>query len=96
VGAQSAGNFSKKKLSLTIIIMKIVFLIFAVLLLKMFSVNAQKFSDHTIGLRFNQVNRLGTDFSYQRKTTPNNRLKVNVGLRDKFSRFKGTGMYQWV
>ena len=76
--------------------MKKVSLIFWVLFLTMFSVNAQEISENAIGLRFNKGDGLGADISYQKKMTGNNRLEVNVGLRDEFSSFKGTGFYQWV
>ncbi len=76
--------------------MKKVSLIFWVLFLTMFSVNAQEISENAIGLRFNKGDGLGADISYQKKMTGNNRLEVNVGLRDEFSSFKGTGLYQWV
>ena len=76
--------------------MKKVSLIFGVLFLTMFSVNAQEISENAIGLRFNKGDGLGADISYQKKMTGNNRLEVNVGLRDEFSSFKGTGLYQWV
>jgi hypothetical protein len=47
-------------------------------------------------LRFNQGDGLGADISYQQKIKDSNRLEVNLGLRDAFSSFKGTGLYQWV
>ena len=69
---------------------------FGILLLKTFWVHALEFSGHSIGLRFNQGDRLGADVSYQKIMTDNNRLEVNLGLRDKFTSFKGTGLYQRV
>jgi hypothetical protein len=76
--------------------MKKIFLVLGILFLTMFSVNAQEVSDNAIGLRFNQGDGLGADISYQKKMNDRNRLEVNLGLRDEFSSFKGTGLYQWV
>jgi hypothetical protein len=76
--------------------MKKVFLVFGVLFLTMFSANAQEITDNAIGLRFNQGDGLGADISFQKKMPGNNRLEINLGLRDEFSSFKGTGLYQWV
>lgn len=77
-------------------IMTKVFLVFGVLFLTMCSANAQEVSENAIGLRFNQGNGLGAAISYQKKITDSNRLEVNLGLRDAFNSFKGTGLYQWV
>jgi opacity protein-like surface antigen len=76
--------------------MKKILLVLGLLLLTIFSVNAQEVSNNAIGLRFNQGNGLGADISYQKKMSDKNRLEVNLGLRDEFSSFKGTGLYQWV
>ena len=75
---------------------KKILLVLGVLLLTIFSINAQEVSTNAIGLRFNQGNGLGADISYQKKMSDKNRLEVNLGLRDEFSSFKGTGLYQWV
>ncbi|MFT5146828.1 MAG: hypothetical protein ACI9H1_001554 [Polaribacter sp.] len=76
--------------------MKKILLVLGVFFLTTFSINAQEFSDNAIGLRFNKSDGLGADISYQKKINAKNRLEVNVGLRDEFSSFKGTGLYQWV
>jgi hypothetical protein len=76
--------------------MKKILLILGVLLFTIFSVNAQEVSDNAIGLRFSQGDGLGADISYQKKMSDKNRLEINLGLRDEFSSFKGTGLYQWV
>lgn len=76
--------------------MKKVFLAFSLLLITSFSINAQEISDNAIGLRLNGGNGLGAGISYQKKMTENNRLEINLGLRDEFSSFKGIGLYEWV
>lgn len=60
--------------------------------------NAQQIADNTIGLRFGANDGFGTEFSYQRKLTSNNRLEVDLGIRgnDGYNAFKVTGLYQWV
>ncbi|KGL59617.1 hypothetical protein [Polaribacter sp. Hel1_33_49] len=76
--------------------MKKILLGFGFILATTFSSNAQEISDNAIGLRFSGGNGLGADISYQKKLDNSNRLEVNLGLRDEFSSFKGTGLYQWV
>ena len=62
----------------------------------LFTVNAQDISDNAIGLRLGSNDGFGSEISYQRKLKENNRLEVNLGLRDGFSDLKLTGLYQWV
>lgn len=61
-----------------------------------FSVNAQKISDNAIGLRFGGGDGAGGEISYQKALGDNNRLEINLGLANKFSNFKATGLYEWV
>jgi hypothetical protein len=68
----------------------------ALFMTTIFAINAQDISDNSIGLRFNQGKGLGADISYQKKMSDKNRLEINLGLRDAFQSFKGTGLYQWV
>ena len=76
--------------------MKKVLLAFCFILAATFSSNAQEISENAIGLRFSGGKGLGASISYQNKISDSNRLEVNLGLRDEFSSFKGTGLYQWV
>lgn len=76
--------------------MKKVLLTFALLLTTILTINAQEISDNAIGLRLNGGDGLGAGISYQKKMTENNRLEINLGLRDEFSSFKGIGLYEWV
>lgn len=76
--------------------MKKSFLILGLLLTTITVINAQEMSDNAIGLRFNNKDGLGASISYQKKMTDLNRLEINLGLRNEFSSFKGTGLYQWV
>ncbi|MFC2127242.1 hypothetical protein ACFLRU_02565 [Bacteroidota bacterium] len=63
-----------------------------------FSVNAQKISDQTIGLRLGDNSGLGAEISYQRLMGDTNRLEVDLGLRDSdgVSSYKLAANYQWV
>lgn len=67
--------------------MKKVFLVFSFIFTITFSANAQEVSDHAIGLR------ITNEVSYQKSMRQNNRLEVNLGLRNDF---KATGLYQWI
>ncbi|KGL62805.1 hypothetical protein [Polaribacter sp. Hel1_85] len=67
--------------------MKKVLLVFGFILAATFSTNAQDISNHAIGLR------LTNEISYQKSMGENNRLEVNLGLRNDL---KATGLYQWV
>jgi hypothetical protein len=69
---------------------------FILVLITIFSMNAQNGADKAIGLRFSGGDGLGADISYQNTLSGSNRLEINLGLRDEFSSFKGTGLYQWV
>mgnify|MGYP000577879448 CR=1 FL=1 len=61
-----------------------------------FSSNAQDIADHAIGLRIGNNDGFGSEISYQKKLDKNNRLEIDLGLRDSFSDVKITGLYQWV
>ncbi len=74
-------------------------LVLAVLTLS-FSVVAlsQRISRNALGLRIGDSDGFGTEISYQRGLSDNNRLEANLGWRsgDEFDGFKLTGVYQWV
>ncbi|WP_299670675.1 hypothetical protein [uncultured Polaribacter sp.] len=76
--------------------MKKVLIVCSFIFAAIFSSNAQEISDNAIGLRLGSNDGFGSEISYQRKLKENNRLEVNLGLRDAFSDVKLTGLYQWV
>lgn len=59
---------------------------------------AQSTPKNNIGLRFGGNSGLGTEISYQRELSRNNRLEIDLGWRDhnNVDAFKVTGLYQWV
>jgi len=60
--------------------------------------SAQDISPNAIGLRLGDSNGFGTEISYQRALSDNNRLEFDLGWRsgNNFDGFKLTGLYQWV
>lgn len=63
-----------------------------------FSANSQNIADNAIGLRLGGGNGFGTEVSYQRALSSENRLEVDLGWRsgNDFDGFKLVGLYQWV
>ena len=63
-----------------------------------FCVNAQEISDNAIGLRAGGGDGFGTEVSYQRALSGNNRLEFDLGIEadDDFNAFQLTGIYHWV
>ncbi len=55
-------------------------------------------SKNALGLRFGSNDGFGAELSYQRKLSADNRLELDLGIRNgKFiDSFKVTGLYQWV
>ena len=78
--------------------MKKSFLIIGLLFATAFSVNAQDVSKNAIGIRFGDNSGFGGEISYQRALSSNNRLEVDLGIRNSNTAdsFKATGIYQWV
>lgn len=78
--------------------MKKTFLIIGLVFTAVFSVNAQEISNNALGIRFGDNSGLGGEVSYQMKMKENNRLELNLGIRNNknFNSFKATGIYQWV
>lgn len=54
-------------------------------------------SKNAIGVRLGDNDGLGTEISYQRKLSKNNRLEANLGWSgsEVYDAFKATGIYQW-
>ncbi|MGL2963134.1 hypothetical protein ACSVH2_04850 [Flavobacterium sp. RSB2_4_14] len=64
-----------------------------------FSTQAQEFSKNALGLRLGGDNGFGTEISYQRGLSKNNRLELDLGWRsdnNDVDNFKLVGLYQWV
>lgn len=62
------------------------------------SMNAQSISENALGLRLGDNNGFGREISYQRALGDNNRVEIDLGIRENnnFDGFKATGIYQWV
>jgi hypothetical protein len=62
------------------------------------SSNAQEISKNALGVRLGSNDGCGFEVSYQRGLSSNNRLELDLGLRntDKNDAFKIIGLYQWV
>lgn len=60
------------------------------------TLNAQSIADNAIGLRLGSNDGFGAEITYQRGMSSNNRLEINLGLRNGLSDFKAVGLYQWV
>jgi hypothetical protein len=60
--------------------------------------NAQEVSKNAIGIRAGDGDGFGTEISYQRALSGNNRLEIDLGYEngDNFDGFKATGIYQWL
>lgn len=65
-------------------------------LMAAFSLKAQDISKNAIGIRIGGGNGAGGEISYQKFLGNNNRLQIDLGLANKFTNFKATGLYQWV
>ena len=78
--------------------MKNVFLLVSFIVGAVFSLNAQSISDNAIGLRLGDNDGFGGEISYQKALGNNNRLEIDLGLRDNknYDGFKATAIYQWV
>jgi len=63
-----------------------------------FSANAQEISKNALGLRLGDNDGFGAEISYQRGLGDNNRLELDLGIRnnDNYDSFKLVGLYQWV
>ena len=63
-----------------------------------FSAEAQNISKNALGLRLGDNYGFGAEISYQRKLQKNNRLELDLGLRNNeyADSFKLVGLYQWI
>lgn len=63
-----------------------------------FSAQAQDIAPNALGLRLGDSDGFGAEISYQRALGGNNRLELDLGLRDgdNYDGFKLAGLYQWV
>ena len=63
-----------------------------------FIANGQNISENALGLRLGSNNGFGSEISYQRKLSSNNRLELDLGWRSShnINATKLTGLYQWV
>ena len=78
--------------------MKKVFLVIGLIVGATFSLHAQSSSSTARGLRVSGGNGLGGEISYQRALGSNNRLEIDLGLKNNknYDGFKATAIYQWV
>jgi hypothetical protein len=69
-----------------------------IILMGFISINAQEISKNALGIRLGNNDGLGTEISYQRALSLNNRLEIDLGLRNSnnINAFKIVGLYQWV
>lgn len=65
-----------------------------------FTINsqAQQIAENALGLRLGGSDGVGTEITYQRALSENNRLELDLGWsnRDDLDAFRLTGLYQWV
>ena len=73
-------------------------LIYSTLVFLVWQAVQAQISEHAIGLRFGGSNGLGTEVTYQHGLNEENRLQLDLGLRQNEgpSAFKLSGTYQWV
>jgi len=78
--------------------MKKIFLIAVAFMGGTMMMNAQEISDNAIGLRLGDSDGFGAEVSYQRALGSDNRLELDLGIRNgkHYDGFKLAGIYQWV
>ncbi|MGO4911644.1 hypothetical protein [Leeuwenhoekiella sp. W20_SRS_FM14] len=78
--------------------MKKLFIAFVLMAGFSFSSQAQEISKNALGLRLGDSDGFGAEISYQRGLGDNNRLELDLGIRDgkNYDGFKLAGLYQWV
>lgn len=61
-------------------------------------VHSQSISKNALGLRLGDSDGFGTEVSYQRGLSENNRLEIDLGWRsnNNFNAYRLTGLYHWV
>lgn len=78
--------------------MKKVLLLVGFIMSSALRINAQDISKNAIGLRLGSDDGFGGEISYQRALGGNNRLEIDLGIRNSnnYDGFKATGLYQWL
>ncbi|MDD2986380.1 hypothetical protein [Flavobacterium sp.] len=78
--------------------MKRILLSLVLLIALSFQASAQEISKNALGLRLGSNDGIGAEISYQRGLSSNNRLELDLGIRnsDDDDAFKLVGLYQWV
>jgi len=78
--------------------MKRILLSLVLLIALSFQASAQEISKNALGLRLGSNDGIGAEISYQRGLSLNNRLELDLGIRnsDDDDAFKLVGLYQWV
>ena len=78
--------------------MKRILLSLVLLIALSFQASAQEISKNALGLRLGSNDGIGAEISYQRGLSANNRLELDLGIRnsDDDDAFKLVGLYQWV
>ncbi len=78
--------------------MKKKIIVTVILLVVGFTMNAQEISPNALGLRLGSNNGFGGEISYQARLSSDNRLELDLGLRNgnNYDGYKLTGVYQWV
>jgi hypothetical protein len=61
-------------------------------------INAQDIAENALGLRLGDSDGFGAEISYQRALGTDNRLELDLGIRNgnNYDGFKLAGIYQWV
>ena len=77
--------------------MKRVYLVSSLLLLMTGNLVAQNVSKNALGVRLGDNDGFGGEFSYQRKLSGNNRLELDLGIRNShyINALKLAALYQW-
>ena len=78
--------------------MKNIFLVLLAVVGFGISAQAQGIADNALGIRLGDNDGFGTEISYQRALSENNRLEFGLGWNSgsKVDAYKLTGLYQWV
>ncbi len=78
--------------------MKKIFILSLGILLLGMGAKAQNISENALGLRIGGGEGFGPEITYQRLLFDNNRLEIDLGLRNNsdFDAVKLVGLYQWV
>ena len=77
--------------------MKKIKLVWSLLLMVACSLQAQNVSKNALGVRLSDNDGFGAELSYQRKLSGNNRLELDLGIRNSnyINALKLAALYQW-